>query len=214
MFISFEGLDYCGKSTQVKLLAEYLVSCGKDVGLVREPGGTEFSEMMRQVLLHRDDIKLSPEAETCVFLAARAQLMKEKVTPWLEEGVIVICDRFLDSTIAYQGGGRGLDTGLLHTLNKFVIGDRYPDITFFITTSMNLLKLRAESRGKPDKFEREGKVFNILVHSEYCHLALNCSRIATIEGDRTPEAIHESIIKHIQAKMKLEKSNVPGRILE
>ena len=131
-FISFEGIDGCGKSTQVKILMDRLQEEGNECILVREPGGTEISELIRDILLSNKNLDLSSRTEALLMTASRAQLTKQKIIPALSSGKCVIADRFSDSTLAYQGGGRGLDIKWLIELNRFATNNLNPDVTFLL----------------------------------------------------------------------------------
>ena len=128
-FISFEGIDGCGKSTQIKMLCSYLRDRNKEFLMVREPGGTDISEQIRKILLHDHDHEISDRTEALLMTGSRAQLIDEKILPFLNQGEIVIADRFLDSTLAYQGGGRKLDINWLIDLNNFATNNTFPNIT-------------------------------------------------------------------------------------
>ena len=132
MFITFEGIDFCGKSTQVKLLKEFLESKGKTVKIIREPGGTEISEKIREILLDKKHLNLTIETEIFLFSASRAQLVREVIQPYLEKKYYVLSDRFHDSTTAYQGFGREIPLPIVEQINNLVIGKTIPDLTFFI----------------------------------------------------------------------------------
>ena len=132
MFITFEGIDFCGKSTQVKLLNDYLIAKNKIVRLIREPGGTEISEKIREILLDKKNNKMTMETEFLLFSASRAQLIRERIRPYLNEGNFVISDRLHDSSIAYQGFGRGIPIEQIEQISRFSVGDTLPDLTFFI----------------------------------------------------------------------------------
>ena len=131
-FITFEGIDGCGKSTQVKMLVEKLKQLNLDVTTIREPGGTRISESIRDILLYRDTHELGERTEALLMTASRAQLTKELILPALNEGKWVIADRYADSTLAYQGGGRKVKIEWLEKLNEFATYDTIPDLTFFI----------------------------------------------------------------------------------
>ncbi len=131
-FITFEGIDGCGKSTQVKMLVEKLEQLGMDVNTVREPGGTRISESIREILLYRDTHELGERTEALLMTASRAQLTAEVILPSLKKGTWVIADRYADSTIAYQGGGRDVEIKWLEKLNQFATFDITPDLTIFI----------------------------------------------------------------------------------
>ena len=157
MFITFEGIDFSGKSTQCRRLADFLAARGHDVVLLREPGGTALSEKIRQLLLDKNSDGLEPLAEFFLYSAARAQLVEEIIRPALQEGKIVICDRFFDSSIAYQGGGRGINIAEIEAVNRISTGELTPDLTIIIDisieTSLNRLKLAGKST---DRIESEG----------------------------------------------------------
>ena len=150
IFISFEGIDGCGKSTQVNLLMERLEKSNINSTLVREPGGTDISEDIRSILLNNRNSMLSSRSEALLMTASRAQLTKERIIPAIEAGICVIADRYKDSTLAYQGGGRGLDMDYLIGLNDFATYDIDPDLTFFLDIDPEL----AFSRSNPNNADR------------------------------------------------------------
>ncbi len=132
MFITFEGIDFCGKSTQIDLLEKHLLNKNKKVLVIREPGGTEISEKIRRMLLDKENSKMFMETEFLLFSASRSQLVREKIQPYLERGFYVISDRFHDSSSAYQGYGRGISIDVISSINKLAIGKSMPDITFLL----------------------------------------------------------------------------------
>jgi len=136
MFITFEGLDFCGKSTQVQLLEKYFVERGKHVVIIREPGGTSISEKIRDILLDKKNTEMSTETELILFSASRSQLVNETILPSLKQKFCVISDRFHDSSIAYQAFGRKIDLKFVEELQQFVIGKAIPDRTFFLDISI------------------------------------------------------------------------------
>ena len=136
LFITFEGIDGCGKSTQIRLLTAYLEDIGRPFLLVREPGGTVIGEKIRSILLDKENNEMSPAAELLLFEAARAQIVDEKIRPAIEAGTTVICDRFYDSTFAYQGVARSLGEDLVVTLNDIATSGLAPDITFLLDLSV------------------------------------------------------------------------------
>ncbi len=144
MFITFEGIDFCGKSTQVELLKDHFIKQNKKVEIIREPGGTEISELVRSILLDKKNYHMVMETEIFLFSAARAQLVREKIRPYLNQGIYVISDRFHDSTTAYQGFGRGIDIESVNHINSLAIGETVPDLTFFIDITVE----EAERRKK------------------------------------------------------------------
>ena len=157
-FITFEGIDGSGKTTQIDFLEKKLQIEDISYFIFREPGGTKLSEGIRDVLLDSKNIFLSSEAESLLFVAARAQLMKEKIQPALQQGKFVICDRFADSTVAYQGYGRGLNVEYLEQLNNFGTGSIYPDLTIILDIDPNKAMQRLEST-VPDRMESIGVDF-------------------------------------------------------
>ncbi len=156
-FITFEGIDGCGKSTQVKMLVEKLEQLNMDVITIREPGGTRISESIRDILLYRDTHELGERTEALLMTASRAQLTKEVILPALNKGIWVISDRYGDSTLAYQGGGRKVDIDYLEKINKFATYDTVPDLTFFI----DILPVEGVKRQKTkqDRIEQAGVDF-------------------------------------------------------
>src|SRR5215211_6016288 len=167
MFVTFEGLDGSGKSTQAELLAEGLRACGREVVLTREPGGTELGERIRELLLAGGEV--SPWAEAALFAAARAQLVDEVIAPALQRGADVVCDRYLDSSLAYQGIARGLGVEEVLALSVRVSGGLFPDRTFVVL----LDAAEAERRrvGGPDRIERENLSFHREVDRAYREVA-------------------------------------------
>ena len=141
-FVSFEGIDGCGKSTQIEKLLDRLKENDYETLLIREPGGTNISEQIRDILLNKENNNLSNQAESLLFLSSRAQLVEEKIIPALKQGVIVVSDRFSDSTLAYQGVGRKLGKAIINQLNDFATQNVYPDLTFVTLPSgvVTLLK--------------------------------------------------------------------------
>ena len=203
LFISFEGIDGCGKSTQVKMLMNRFESDGIDSLLVREPGGTRISEEIREVLLKNRNENMAERTEALLMTASRAQLTHDVIIPSLDSGLIVIADRFKDSTLAYQGGGRGLDINYLLQLNDFATFELDPDITFFIDVTADEGHRRLNSKN-PDRIEGAGKIFQEKVREQYLKLAhIYSDRFIVLDGENTPEEIHQIIwleIKRIQEK--------------
>lgn len=200
MFITFEGLDFCGKSTQVELLKKYFELKGKRVNIIREPGGVSISEKIRKILLDNDNNEMFSETELLLFSASRAQLVREKIIPSLKNGEIVLSDRFHDSSIAYQGFGRGIDKSLVISLQNFVIGEALPDLTFFIDIPIDeVIKRKGNVDGeKLDRIEVSKNNFFQKVRDGYIYLAKNEERFVTIDGLKTINEIHDKIIKIIE----------------
>jgi len=200
MFITFEGLDFCGKSTQVELLKGYLEKNGKTVVIIREPGGVKISENIREMLLDHKNSEMYPETELLLFSASRAQLVREKILEYLQAGKIVISDRFHHSSIAYQAFGRGINKEFVIELQKFAIGEAVPDITFFLDIPVTEVLLRKKNLKEYnlDRIERSENEFYERVRSGYKFLSKNEERIFTIDGLKTIEEIHKEIIKQIE----------------
>lgn len=200
MFITFEGLDFCGKSTQVNLLIEYFKKLGKEIVLLREPGGTKISEKIRDILLDKKNLEMSSKTELLLFYASRAQLVKEKILPELNKGKIVISDRFFDSSTAYQGYGRGLSVDFINTLNNFVVDAAVPDLTFYLDVSIEEIEKRKLIFNKEnlDRIENSEKDFWIKIRKGYEEIAKKEKRFYVIDGSQSIEKIHENIISIIK----------------
>jgi len=201
MFITFEGLDFCGKSTQVELLKKYFEEFGKKVQIIREPGGVKISEKIRKILLDNENEEMFSETELLLFSASRAQLVREKIIPFIKKGDVVISDRFHDSSIAYQGFGRGIDTNFVIDLQKFAIGNAIPTLTFFIDIPTEEVLRRKENVTKEelDRIEVSELNFYEKVRKGYKILAEKEERFLTIDGLMSIEKIHEEIVKKIKA---------------
>jgi dTMP kinase len=199
MFITFEGIDFCGKSTQVELLKKYLTDKGKIVEVIREPGGTKISEMVRSILLDKVHQNMFNETEFLLFSSSRAQLVREKIRPYLMKGYYVISDRFHDSSTAYQGFGRGLSVDSIMNIHNLAIGDTIPDVTFFIDIPVEeadrrkLLKHKYEL----DRIEVSESNFFEKVRNGYLYLAKD-KRFRKIDGMQSVESIHKEILKEIE----------------
>jgi len=198
MIISFEGIDGSGKSTQIKRLLTRLDLLGKETLYVREPGGTAMSERVRDILLD-PSLDIHPFAEMLLFSAARAQLVKEKISPFHARGGIVVCDRFFDSTIAYQGGGRGVaEPSWLESFQLEVTGGVIPDRTYFVDitteTAESRLNIRFGEEKAADRMEQAGGAFFERVRNAYLTLAERHSeRVCIIDGSGTESEVENAI---------------------
>ena len=200
MLISFEGIDGCGKSTQIDLLKQYLITKNLKFSVFREPGGTEVSEKIRSLLLH-DSKEMDSVTELLLFSAARSQLIFEKVKPLLLDNEIVILDRFYDSTTAYQGYGRMpemLDS--IHTLNRLASHETIPDITFYLKIDPQLAQERTAEHTK-DRMENAGIDFFRMVSNGYDELAKSEHRFVIIDASKSVEEIHTDIIRYLDLQL-------------
>ena len=200
MFISFEGIDFCGKSTQIELLKNYLTEKGKEVIVIREPGGTEISEKIRDILLDKKHSKMFMETEFLLFSSSRAQLVREKIQPSLEKGIYVISDRFHDSSTAYQGYGRGIPVEIIESIHKLAIGNTLPDITFFIDIPVEVMQRRKQKKEKEhlDRIENSDNDFYNRVRNGYLKLAEQENRFRTLNGENSIDEIHKIILKELE----------------
>lgn len=197
MFISFEGIDCCGKTTQAKLLIEKLQSLNHPVLFLREPGGTSISEKIREVLLDKKNLKMIQVTELLLFSASRAQLVSEVIKPALIQNKIIICDRYHDSTTAYQGYGRGLTLGAVKTINRVATTDVIPKKTVFIDiTVKEMYDRRAANNQATDRMEMSNEEFYNRVRSGYHEIAKEePERFVVIDGKQSVETIHDEIWK-------------------
>ena len=212
MLITFEGIDGCGKSTQAALLAERLKLQGIVTKLLREPGGTELSEQVRTLLLNKSYAHpLASETELLLFAASRAQLMHEVILPALARNEIVILDRFTDSTIAYQGYGRGISIPYIKQINRFASADTEPDLTFYFDVSLDVASSRREASGK-DRIESESEIFFNRVIKGYEALASeHTERIVALDGSMDIDEIRHNIWRLLE-EMHGNNLNASARI--
>ncbi|MCC6501548.1 MAG: dTMP kinase [Deltaproteobacteria bacterium] len=198
-FITFEGIEGCGKSTQLSLLKTRLEKGGRAVLGVREPGGTLLGEQVRSVLLNTTEEGIDPWAELFLYEACRAQLVAKVIRPALIEGKVVLCDRFYDSTLAYQGFGRGLDREKIAGLNTLATGGLVPDLTILVDCAEDVGLKRAWSRinaasgAKEDRFEKEDAAFHSRVREGFLEIARGASRVRVVDGSREISTVHREI---------------------
>jgi len=194
-FITFEGSEGCGKSTQVRLLATRLEILGVPFLVTREPGGTAIGESIRELLQFApQSAGMTPETELLLFEASRSQLVREVIKPALESGNCVIADRFFDSTTVYQGAARKLDRKVVRQLNAFAIGDCVPDITFLLDIDLETARSRMQQPRRPDRMEQQANEFYERVRDGYQELAReHRDRIALIEGWQSLQHIEKQI---------------------
>lgn len=192
LFITFEGPDGCGKTTQMKLLAEYFEKKGKEVVLTREPGGKGLGEKVREILLNYDD-EVSDRCESFLFLADRAQNIDIIVNPAVKEGKIVLCDRHIDSTVAYQGYGRGLNIDRINMLNNLATNGKKPDLTLVFDVDVETSMKRVGK--EKDRMESAGIDFHNRVRKGYLELAKQePKRIKVLDATKSIEEIHKDVI--------------------
>ncbi len=213
LFITFEGLDGSGKTTQIKHLAAWLEGRGHPVVVTRQPGGTAAGDRMRTILLDAQGAPLAPMAEMALMFADRAQAIAEVIRPALEAGKIVLCDRFTDSTEAYQGGGRGLESATVLELHRLICADMQPDLTLLLMPNFEASLARARRRntraqertGKNEgRFEAEQDAFYRRVWEKYREIAARePQRVVRIEGDLNIEEVHEQIVETVAERLLL-----------
>lgn len=207
-FISFEGIEGSGKSTQVSLLAQALCNQGHEVVVTREPGGTPLGQTLRRLLLEPSDSPLAPGAEVLMMLADRAQHVQEVIVPALGAGKIVISDRFVDSTTAYQGYGRGIDLDLLARLNAFACSGCLPTLTVLldlpVAEGLRRAGQRRSGAGAADHFEAESVAFHERVRTGFLQVArTNPERVQVLDAARPMEVIHQDILAVVQARLSV-----------
>jgi dTMP kinase len=220
-FITFEGLDGCGKTTQMEKLAAVLRSEGIDVLTTREPGGTEIGERIRAVLLDSRTAGLDPWAEMALMFASRAQQIAQVIEPALKTGRWVLCDRFTDSTEAYQGGGRQLGSGPVLELHRVLCHDLWPDLTILMDSDVSRSVQRARRRNKiasspdfPDenRFERESRAFFTRVHEAYLKIAeREPQRVVVIDARPPADIVHPEIVRLVGERVLRRRVPVAAR---
>jgi len=199
MFITFEGLDFSGKSTQIFLLREHLEKAGREVVVIREPGGTPISEKVRDILLDKENQEMVFETELLLFSASRAQLVREVIIPHLEKNHYVLSDRFHDSSVAYQGFGRGVDIETIMEIQSFAIGKAIPDLTFFIDIPLEIIEGRkTKHKVELDRIELMKNDFYTKVREGYLYLAEKEKRFRVIDGTKSKEEVHREVLKYIE----------------
>lgn len=215
IFITIEGLDGCGKSTQLERLAGVLRADSLEVLATREPGGTALGDRIRGVLLDSATTGLSPWAEMALMFASRAQHLHEVILPALENGRIVLCDRFTDSTEAYQGGGRKLGSEAVLSLHRVLCGNIQPDLTILMDSDPGASVARARRRNRAraasdageadeNRFERESRAFFDRVHNAYLAIARReAHRFFVVDARRSPEVVHPEIVAAVRERLKL-----------
>lgn len=203
MLITFEGPEGSGKTTQIRALQAFLVDRGYDVIFTREPGGTSIGDQVRQVILDVHNREMVPQAEALLFSASRAQLVRQVIRPALGRGAVVICDRFADSTLAYQGYGRGLDLALLESITRFAIGGMKPDLTVYLDVDVEVGLQRKQAHEEQaegvepeewNRLDRETIDYHRRVREGYLELARRePDRWLVVDAGRPPDTIQRDI---------------------
>jgi len=202
LFITFEGIDGCGKSTQLVLLKALFEERDISFREIREPGGTVIGEKIREILLDKKNTSMAPMAELLLFEAARAQICEEVIRPSLEDGITVICDRFFDSTSAYQGYAGNADPDVINFLNSNATSGLTPDVTFVLDIDPEAALRRRQSRGEEDRIELMGLEYQKKVRAGYLEISkLNPDRIVLLDASRSPEEIFGDISDKIWTLM-------------
>jgi dTMP kinase len=207
LFITFEGIEGCGKTTQIGHLASYLERTHRPFLLTREPGGTEVGEKIRQILLSSDTAGIEPMAELFLYVAARVQHFRQVIHPALAAGKIVISDRYADATLVYQGFGRGLDLAWIEEIHAHSVERVKPDLTFLLDLPVEPGLARAWKRIekdeiKEDRFEKEALDFHRRVREGYLALARKePERIVLLDGLRDEQTLHQQIVAHLAARL-------------
>jgi dTMP kinase len=200
--IALEGPDGSGKTTQIELLEKYLKGLGYEVVRTREPGGTQVSEKIREIILDNDNSNMNYMCEALLYAASRAQLVSEVIKPALSSGKMVICDRFVYSSMVYQGIGRGLGAERIKSINETALDGLQADFTFMITIPYEEGLKRKKMQKTLDRLENGGDEFHKKVFEGYLDISKECDKIEVIDGNRSVEEIHEDIINVIK-KIKL-----------
>ncbi|HEX4030861.1 MAG TPA: dTMP kinase [Terracidiphilus sp.] len=217
LFITLEGLDGSGKTTQIKRLATWMNRRGLSVMQTRQPGGTELGDRIRSILLDARSVAVAPMAEMALMFADRAQAIAEVIGPALDTGKMVVCDRFTDSTEAYQGGGRQLGSAIVLELHRLICGNLQPDLTLLLLPGLEVSLARARRRNdrveqqtgaNEGRFEQEQDEFHHRVWSKYHEIAAReTQRVVLIEGDLGIDEVHEQIAEAVAERLVLLDSN-------
>lgn len=204
-FITFEGCEGVGKTTQVERLRRYLEKTGQKALFLREPGGTVISEKIRAMLLSKENDKMNGKCEALLYSAARAQLLGEVVAPALESGINVICDRFTDSTFAYQGSARGLGMDFIDELNRLTCGDVVPDVTVFLDLSPRDAFARKGGADADDRLESQSIEFHEKVYEGYKEVAARYpERIVRVDASRDADTVWDTVIDVLRKRTSVK----------
>ena len=200
-FVTFEGCDGCGKSTQLKLLSEYLTKNDVPHIFTREPGGGKISEAIREILLNGKNSEMTDECEALLYSASRMQHLADRVVPALSEGKLVICDRYVDSSLAYQAYARGLGEEFIENINKLALTKYAPDTTIFIDLTPEQAFARKKGADENDRLEQAGMAFHKRVYDGYQRVAEKYpERVVRIDGNQTPTEIFEDVLRVLKER--------------
>ncbi len=200
MLVTFEGIDFSGKSTQAKLFFERVQAAGRSAAFVRDPGGTPIGEQVRRILLDNANAGMNERTELFLFSASRAQLVTDHIRPMLGSGSVVVCDRFYDSTTAYQGGGRGIPLETLAVVNACASFDLVPDVTFLFDIPLGELETRAARlKSTMDRMESNARGFYERVREAYLKLARTHPRFVVLDGTQPITWLHEKVWEHFES---------------
>ncbi len=206
-FITIEGADGAGKSTQALRLKEYLQEKGYETVLTREPGGTRIGEQVREILLNPESKYIDFKTEVLLYAACRSQLLKEVIIPALMDGKIVISDRFVDSSIAYQGYARDIDLSFVKKINRLIVGEFFPDITVFLDVPVQTGLGRNRDKGRAiDRLESEDINFHQRVYDGFKELALKNQRFYIVNGSESEDLVFAEIVKIVAEKLLVESN--------
>ena len=200
-FITFEGCDGCGKSTQLRMLSEYLTKENIAHIFTREPGGGKISEAIREILLNGKNAEMTDECEALLYAAARVQHLSDRVEPALAEGKLVICDRYVDSSIAYQAYGRELGVQFISQINSYAMTAYRPDVTIFIDLTPEAAFARKHGADENDRLEQAGMAFHKRVYEGYKALAAQePDRVVCVDGTKTPDEVFAAVLAALKEK--------------
>lgn len=200
-FITFEGCDGSGKSTQLRLLSDYLTKQNIPHIFTREPGGGKISEAIREILLNGKNMEMTDECEALLYAASRVQHLSDRVEPALKEGKLVICDRYVDSSLAYQAYARGLGDAFVRQINDFALKNYLPDVTIFIDLSPEEAFKRKHGADQNDRLEKAGSAFHDRVYEGYKAVAkAEPKRVVCVDGKQTPDAIFADVLRILKEK--------------
>ena len=199
-FVTFEGCDGCGKSTQLKMLSDYLTKENIPHIFTREPGGGKISEAIREILLNGKNMEMTDACEALLYAAARVQHLSDRVQPALEEGKLVICDRYVDSSLAYQAYARGLGVEFIEQINGYALKHYTPDVTIFIDLTPEEAFLRKHGADENDRLEKAGLDFHKRVYEGYKAVAATAERYVVVNGRQTPSEVFADVLKALKER--------------